>query len=334
MQRLVALCIILFCAVLPQLAHARATTFMPAENVFPPTVLPDENVVSDDKPVALTADRIDYYQHDDLVVASGHVEVVQGDTLVLADTITYDRRRSIVRAQGNVSVMDVTGSVMFADELELRDQLLSGVIEQFKMRLTDDSLFASERAVKVDENVMELDKALYSPCKVKCDDDLEPGESPHTPLWQLRANHVKIDQEKQSVVYHDAWMELYGLPVFYTPYLSHASPNADAKSGVMVPEFKRNDILGNVYTLPFYYSFSPDRDIIVTPIETSKEGWLLKSNYRQQFDNGLWKLDASITNPRERDAIGNLTSGRQLRGHLYSDADFDIDDDTRWGFDI
>ncbi len=313
---------------------ARATTFAPAQTDFKEVVMPKGEVVSEDKPVLLTADSIDYQQQEDVVTATGKVEIVQGDTLVLADKLVYDRARDVVIVRGNVSVMDQTGNVIFADEAELRDALRAGVIGQFKMRLNDESLFAAASAQRVNEDVLVLDHALYSPCKVKCAEDLKEGEKPKAPLWQLRAEHVTIDNQKQAVVYKNAWMEMFGYPILYTPYLSHATPNADGKSGVMTPEFQRNDILGNVYRLPFYYAIAPDKAATFTPTQSSKEGWWLRSDYKQKYDNGELKLDSSITRPRDRDAAGNLTHGRQVRGHFYALGDFDVDDNTRWGFDL
>jgi len=315
-------------------AFAR-TVLQPPANPFPPTPLPSELSVSDDEPVMLTADKVDYLQQQDIVIARGHVEVVQGNTLVLADEIIYERPKSIVTARGNVSVMDATGAVMFADEVELRDDLYNGVIEQFRMRLLDNSLFAAARAEKKGENILEMHKAVYSPCKVKCREELEPGEEPSAPLWQLRADSVVVDQDKQTVTYDDAVMEVYGLPVFYTPYMSHATPNADGKQGIMTPEFRRDRNLGNVYTLPYYYPIAGDKDIVLTPIYTSKEGGVLKADYHQKFDSGAWRVNSSITNPEDRDAFGDLIPGKnRIRGHFFTAGEFNEDEDTRWGFDV
>jgi len=131
-------CTILAAGLLPQASYARALLDTGKE-LFPPTQLPSEALVSDDQPVVLTADKIDYLQQQDIVIASGHVEVVQGETLILADEIIYNRIKERITARGNVAVMDSTGSVMFSDEVEFRDDLYEGVIEQFRMRLIDDS---------------------------------------------------------------------------------------------------------------------------------------------------------------------------------------------------
>ena len=308
---------------------ADGTTNTPAS--FEKTDTPNEQPVSTEKPVMLTADNMEYLQAENKVIASGNVEVVQGDTLVICDKLSYDRTNNIVRASGNVSVMEAGGNVVFAEEIELKDDLVTGVINQFKARLSDDSLFAADRAVKVDENITELDNAVYSPCKIRCNDS---GDPTGDPLWQLRADHVQIDEKEQTVTYKNAQMELYGVPFLYTPYLSHATPNANNKSGIIPPEFGRNKNLGSVYKTPFYYAIAPDKDVTITPIITSQEGIVLAENYRQKFDNGAMTVDGSVTHPRDRDALGNVTNGNQWRGHMFAKGDFDALSDNSYGFDV
>ncbi|MDX2072798.1 MAG: LPS assembly protein LptD [Alphaproteobacteria bacterium] len=334
MQHVIILCVMLVAALLPERSWAGPTSFTPAPNTFKTVAMPKSPVVSDEKPVLLTADRIDYQQQEEVIIASGKVEIVQGETIVLCDRLVYDRKQEIVHVYGNVSITDETGNVVFAEEAELRDEMNQAVIEQFKARMNDESLFASARAVRVNENVLKLDHAVYSPCKVTCADDLEEGESKHSPMWQMRADHVTVDNEKQTVVYRNAWMELFGLPIFYTPYLSHATPGADGKSGITIPEFEHNDNLGNVYRLPIYYAIAPDKAASFTPVYTSREGPILLTEYKQKFDSGQLDINTSITRPRDRDAAGNLAPGRQLRGHVFAGGEFEEGDDTRWGFDI
>ena len=318
----------------PHAMATNTTTFSAAPANFAKPQFADDAVLSEDRPVVLTADTVDFLRQEDVIIAQGKVEVIQGDTLMLADQLHYNRRTGVVQARGNVSMMDAKGNVIFADEMELLDDMRSAVIEEFKARLTDDSMVAAARAHKVDDNVMEMENVVYSPCKVKCATDLEPGESPDEPLWQLRARHVKVDQEAQEVVYDDAWMELYGVPVAYTPYLSHATPDAPGKSGLVAPEFEYNDNLGNVYRTPFYWAIAPDREMLLLPQYSSQEGVMLRSQYEQRYDRGLLKVDGSLTRPRDRDALGNVANGQRVRGHLFADGKWDVRENSKLGFDI
>ncbi len=288
-------------------------------------------IVSSKDPVLLEASQVDYHQEESLAVASGSVEVSQGDTIVLADELTYDQKRNVVTAHGNVSMLEPSGNVYFADRLELKDDLKAGAIRQFKARLADDSLMVAARAKKLDENRLELFKAIYSPCKVTCSPD---GKEARSPLWQVKADHVLVDQQKQKISYDNAFIETYGIPVFYTPYFSHPTPDADNQSGLLTPEFKHSSNLGNSFKIPVYYAISPDKDVTITPIITTNEGLVMAGEYRQALNNGAYSFDGSITRPQDRDALGVRTSGHQLRGHINGTGAFSINERYNWGFDI
>ena len=79
-------------------------------------------------PVVLSADELTYDAELGLVVASGNVEIWRNDNVLLADTLTYNERTRIVTAAGNVSLLDPNGNVLFANYMELSDDLQEGVI--------------------------------------------------------------------------------------------------------------------------------------------------------------------------------------------------------------
>jgi LPS-assembly protein len=297
--------------------------------VFTKTSVKPKGKASTKDPVLLTAKHVDYDKDNSLVTATGDVEIVQGETILLADKVTYNQEKNIVTASGNVSILESSGNVLFADSLELQDNMKSGAIKQFKARLSDNSLFVANKAKKHDENITELHQAIYSPCKVCA--SKSGGE---TPLWQLEADHVVIDTKKQEVTYNDALMEFYGVPVFYTPYFSHPTPGADNKSGLLEPTFKQSTNLGTVYKQPIYYSIAKNKDVTFTPIYTTLEGPVLEGEYRQLFNKGSLNLTGSITKPQTRDAGGVTAKGQNWRGHFDGMGNFSIDDNADWGFNI
>lgn len=305
------------------------TILIQQESVLPRTEFGDKPLVTPEEPVLLEAMQVDY-QQGGLIIASGNVAVTQGETIILADTLAYDQEGDVVIAQGNVSIMDPSGNVYFADEVELKQDLKTGVVQQFKARFNDDSLIAASRGKRLDENRIELFKAVYSPCH--CIDD--ETKKPKSPQWAIKADRALIDQEAQQVVYDNVFFNVYDVPVLYSPYLSHATPGADSKSGFLMPEYLHTDNIGSVYKVPFYYAISPDRDMTITPIYTSQEGLVMASEYRQKFDRGSLLADGSITSANRRDAAGDEISGQEARGHINAHGRFEPEEDYRWGFDI
>jgi LPS-assembly protein len=286
-------------------------------------------VISSTAPVLLEAQRMDYDKESDVVIATGNVEVTQGETILLADRITYDRPHNKVHARGNVAVLEPSGNVYFAESAELVDEMKSGVIEHFQGKLSDGSLFAAREARKIDENKTVMTKAVYSPCSL-C--TLEG--KPKRPLWEVRAHDVTYDKAAQDITYHDAMFDFYGVPVMYTPYLSHAAPGADNKSGFLIPEYRHNNTLGTVVKMPYYYAIAPDKDMTITPISTTLVGPLLAGEYRQRFDKGNLYFDGSITNPSNLDVAGNEAAGHEVRGHINGSGQFRMSSNEAWGFDV
>lgn len=282
------------------------------------------------QPVLMEAERMGYDRNNRIVVALGKVEVVQGDTIVLADRIAYYQDHDIVRAKGNVTMVEPNGTVYFADELELRDGLKQGVVNNFHIRMSDNSLFAARQAERVNADVVKLRKAVYSPCKL-CPEQVAERKAP---LWQIKADKVRIDEKEQVVTYRDAYFEVLGTPVAYTPYFTHPTPGADRKSGILTPEYSQTSQLGTVVKVPVYVDIAPDKDATLTPHITSEEGPVLEGEYRQLTDKGAYQFNGSVTYPRDRDAEGRVISGREFRGHVFAKGNSQIDDAWRWGFDI
>src|SRR5262249_32059496 len=77
-------------------------------------------VVSKNEPVMLTAQAMGYDEKTATAIAVGNVEVVQGDTILLADRVTYNQTTDTVHATGHVTVLEPTGDVLFSDDAELK----------------------------------------------------------------------------------------------------------------------------------------------------------------------------------------------------------------------
>ena len=278
----------------------------------------------------LSASQIDYDQENDVVYASGNVEIIQGNTVILADSLLYDRANDEVQAMGNISMLEPSGNVYFADSIEFSSELKTGIIHEFKARLPDGGVAVAAGAHKIDENITELFRAAYTPCK--CVD--EDG-NPSSPFWTIKAEKVEIDQEQKEMTYDNATLNLGGeVPVLYTPYFSHSTPGAENHSGLLTPSMLRSRSLGFEYFQPVYYTIAPDRDVTITPIYTSKAGLVMQGDYRQKFDDGYMDIRGSLTNAPNTDASGDHSYGHQLRGNINATGAFKIDEHYDWGFNI
>jgi LPS-assembly protein len=284
------------------------------------------------QPLLFTADEVQYDQDLGLTVAKGNVEISEGDQILLADTVTYNQRTDTVTATGHVSLMQPTGDIAFADFMELHDNLRDGFIKDIRILLSDRSRMAGNTARRSDGGTRtELRHGVYSPCQLCQDDPSRP------PVWQIKADRIVDDKNKEVVEYYGATMEIDGIPVFYTPYLSHPDPSVKRASGFLPPSIGTGNNLGYHVTIPYFWAISGDRDLTLRPLFTTKAGDVLDGDYRQAFDNGKLDYDGSIgVGSREDSGPPNNPNHdeQSVRYHLMGTSVFDLNPNWRAGLDV
>lgn len=283
------------------------------------------------EPVLLTADEISYASDADLVTARGNVELSQGGRTLLTDLISYDIGAGTVTAMGNIILIEPTGDAIFAEALELDDQLKDGFVDGVGVLLDDDTRIAAVQGVRSDGERTTLDRAVYSPCEV-CEDGGDP-------LWQIKAERVVHDNVSRTVAYRNARLELLGVPVLYTPYLYHPDPTVERRTGLLAPGFGSSSELGLTLETPFYIDLAANRDLVLSPLFTTDAGVLLGATYRDLQRFGLTEIEGSVTSTDaagKRDADGNLQprDDNEVRGHIDAQGRYKPSDTDRVGFDL
>jgi len=273
---------------------------------------PDENI-----PVLLRADELSHDRELGIVNARGNVEVSRDDRVLLADSVTYNQKDDILTAKGNVSLLEPSGEVVFSEYVELTGDFKDGLVNDIRMILSDGARLAANGARRTGGIVHEMSKAVYSPCNL-CSEN--PSEAP---LWQIKAIKVTHDKRSRNISYEDAWLEIKGLPVAYTPFMSHPDPTVKRRTGLLVPSMGTSSDLGVVVKVPYFIDINPWQDITLNPMYTSNEGAVLAGEYRHRLATGELEVAGSLTNDSEDD----------IRGHIDASGIFDIDNTWRWGFE-
>lgn len=279
-----------------------------------------------DDPVTLEADEVGYDQEHAIVVARGHVQVLQSATILSADQLTYYQNSDLMVAQGNVSILEPSGDVYFADRMLLQQSLKRGTADALKIRLADNSVLVASSGRRVNAAVTTLGDASYTPCSI-C-------QYTH-PFWQLNADTITLDTVENKATYKNATLDFFGIPVAYTPYLEHPLSDSVAQSGFLVPQYSNDGNLGTVVKVPYYWRISPDKDVRITPWYVGNSlGPLLELDYRQLTDSGEYHFKGSGTDPAQLDANGNRIAGNDFRGHIFADGVENLTDYSRIGFKL
>ena len=274
--------------------------------------------VRTDQPAYYQADRAEYDRERGLVTLNGHVQLWQGERMLTADTVTYDRNTGVAAARGHVVLVEPDGQVVFAEYAELSEGMKQGVLAGMSAILAENGRLVANGARRTDGRVNELSRVVYSTCDL-CKDDPDKA-----PLWQIRAREAVQDLDNHMIEYRDAVVDIFGFPVFWTPYLTHPDPSQKRASGLLVPSLGMSKHLGVFAAQPYYWVIDDQSDATITPMLATRQGPALELEYRRRFNSGTVSINGSAAN----------TADGNGGGHLFARGKFAIDDVWRWGVDI
>lgn len=282
--------------------------------------------------IEFEADQLAYDDGRDVVTASGSVMVTRNGYRLNADRVIWNRASGTINAEGHVRLSDAKGNETLVDKVELTDDLRDGAIENLLLILEDGSRLAARNGRKLG-TLTAIERAVYSPCKV-C---TSTGEE--RPLWRLKAVKVVRDETRRRIRYHGAYFEFMGVPIAYTPYISHPEPGVNKDTGLLVPRLKQSRSIGFSVELPYFIDLSPSQDLLLAPVFYTEELPILGMEYRLFSGLGPITVGGSLT-VADREIAANPTVGSpsltlrdQVRGHLYLRGRFDHSPRWRSTFD-
>lgn len=275
----------------------------------------------------MRADEVSYDRNNEIVTATGNVEISQGNRMLLADTISYNRRTETITASGNLVWMEPSGDVMFGEYAEIKDDLRDALVRDFRALLVDNSRLAANTARRTDGSKKEMTRGVFSPCDL-CKDD--PTKAP---LWQIKGTRITHDEVGHDIEYRDATLEMWGVPVFYLPYFSHPDPSVSRRSGFLAPVVGTSSDLGLMFGMPYYGIIDETSDFTFEPRFYTEEGVLGAGEVRKRFTNGSLRLAGSLVDGREVDGT-TVKDDRSLRGNIAGEGRIDFGDNWRGGFDL
>ncbi len=273
----------------------------------------DGALVNGNLPINIQANDLYFDKIKNIAHAMGNVEIIQGNQILLADNAVFHRNDDVMYLKGNVAIKREDGSVFFSDEAKLEKNSKVGIALNFKARVGKKTLLASKSVEMIDDNTMTMDEMIISPCKV-CQDNYKS----FIPLWQFRAKKATLDKEAERIYYKDAKIDVLGIPMFYSPYLSSPAPGAKRKSGFLPPEFKNSSkTIGFGAKVPYYWNIAPDKDATISPMYTTSGGEFLFGQFRQKVKQGDYTIDGSIGHVQKTTKLGEKVGNKKtLKGHF------------------
>ncbi len=261
-----------------------------------------------DLPFLLEADAVRFDEASDTIIAEGDVQISREGRVLTADKVEYRRGDKILAAKGHVVLVEATGEVLFAEEVELTEQLDQGFAVSPQILLPDGSRVSARGAKRLSKDRFEVYRGVYSPCAIATFCGFTG------PLWQVRAETVGHSDSRRELEFRDATLDIFGIPVAWLPYFSLPDPRVKRKTGFLVPTFGTDTDLGFLARVPFFWNIAPNQDLTLTPIVTSREYPVGLIEYRHLFSWGETAVEASfgMVERRENDEV----IGTNPRGHI------------------
>ncbi len=253
------------------------------------------------------------------ITAIGNVNIMRDNMTVIADKVVYNQRDDVVTAIGNVVLVEEDGNVVFSDYVELTDKMSQGTMDNVKVVMKDETRVSAKRFRRLEKDNKVMEKAVYSPCNVCSGED---------PLWQLKAEKVRHDAEEKNIIYNNAYLELKGIPVLYTPYFSHPDPSVKRRSGFLFPSLGSTSYLGQTFTPRYFWAIDDHQDITFSPSITADRGILWGGSFNKYGEKGFISGSGTFINAEERLSYEeeNEFGEKRNRGNLFLTGRYELND--------
>jgi LPS-assembly protein len=172
----------------------------------------------------------------------------------------------------------------------------------FNRSKNDPRLFAISTVKK--GNITQLNKALFTSCNkdAKC------------PAWSIQADKITHDKEKKQLIYNNALLKVYDVPVLYFPKFFHPDPTVKRQSGFLQPFLNKSNLLGSSLQMPYYKVLSDNRDLTFKPTFFKNKTTILQTEFRQINKNSSITADFGHT----RGYDSKINSNKKNISHLFA----------------
>jgi len=283
-----------------------------------------KNAIAEDfeKKTTIYADEITYLKNDEKIYTVGNSKAfIENKYKFDSENVSYFRNSQDLFSQKASSVEDDNGNIYKLKNFtyNIDKELLKGngievlaKVEENKIdkyffsegffNLKDKSHLAKETKIKIHKNVFNdknqdpriygsssfsdqnktvINNGIFTSCKLN--DDCPP--------WSIKAEKITHDKINKDMVYKNAILKIYDVPVLYFPKFFHPDPSVKRRSGFLQPQFNNSETLGSSLYIPYFKTLGPDKDLTFKPTffekltKFKKEKYILQSEFRKKGKN-------------------------------------------------
>jgi LPS-assembly protein len=306
----------------------------------PAAVRPVAPAADTDPRLLMEAKELVYDYDKEVVTAVGSVDIYYDGRALQADRVAYDQKSNRLKATGAVKLTERDGNVVYAGTLDVTDDFRDGFVESLRFETADRTHFAAARARRTGGKLSVFDRGVYTACAPCRENPAKP------PIWRIKAKRIIWREDEKTVYYEDATFELFGYSIAWLPFFSHPDPTVKRKTGLLAPRFSKSGDVGYGVETPYFWALAPNMDLTLSPMFTSKQGVMLKGEFRHQLMDGAYRirgagisqLDSDQFNdrldPNDPDSLTIGPGDKKNRWAFSTDGEFAINEKWSWGWDV
>src|SRR5919197_469407 len=208
--------------------------------------------------VTVIADKLEQVGPENLLVATGNVELSKGATRLMADRIELNRATGDAVAQGRVIFYDGEDQLT-GQRIEYNVKTGTGVVYQADARSAPYYRITGDRMERLGENVYRVKQGMFTTCEA------DP------PDWAFRFGSATADLN-EFIYGTSASFWVRNLPVIpFLPFFA-AAIRRERQTGFLFPKFGYSSRKGAYLELPFFWAIDDSQDLLVSPLTYTSLG--------------------------------------------------------------
>ena len=167
-----------------------------------------------------------------------------------------------------------------------------------------------------DQNKTVFNNAIFTSCKFN--DDCPP--------WSLKAEKITHNKIKKDMIYKNAILKVYDVPVLYFPKFFHPDSTVERRSGFLQPRLNNSRTLGSSINIPYFKTLGSNKDLTFKPTffekfsKFEREKYILQTEFRKKEKNSSLIADFAFL----RDYKSSTNSKTKNINHLFLNYNSDL----------
>jgi LPS-assembly protein len=178
----------------------------------------------------------------------------------------------------------------------------------------DPRIYSSSSLSDQDKTV--FNNAIFTSCKFN--DDCPP--------WSLKAEKITHDKIKKDMIYKNAILKVYDVPILYFPKFFHPDSTVERRSGFLQPRLNNSKTLGSSINIPYFKTLGSNKDFTFKPTffekfsKFEREKYILQTEFRKKEKNSSLIADFAFL----RDYKSSTNSKTKNINHLFLNYNSDL----------